>query len=483
MNVTPETRLALDPQLCLKNDVDRAVLITRPKPLADRSYLFRLVHPSEAVVLALMDGDRSVRDICGLWANLTGKSTADGAADVGKVFDYYTSGDRLTNKILIEADAVIRPAIRQYDPMDFVIPVSRVNLKDPRLRKPYMVYFLPTLFCPQKCIYCYAHTSPKPESGLIPLERLREIFAELAGLGVEVIQMSGGEVFARKDIFEIIEAVLETGMTVDLPTKLGVTYEQAVRLKEKGVAILQVSLDSTDAAILERMIGVKGYRAKVFKVLADLRRAGLPVRVNAVLTPLNVATVGALIDHLGSLGNVTRVTLTPYGRSLFCHSDDLFISAADVGSVHEQVASRQGLYPHMTVQMTGGAEDEPESEEEKLRRWKGRALCTANRHGFILLPDGRVTVCEELYDHPDFIIGDLTRQSVMEMWNSPAALALLHPDQSAVPEGACKTCEAFEECNAFKGRCWRDILKSYGWDKPYFPDPRCPWAPAGNRMA
>jgi hypothetical protein len=31
MNVTPESRLALDPQLCLRNDVDRAVLLTRPR--------------------------------------------------------------------------------------------------------------------------------------------------------------------------------------------------------------------------------------------------------------------------------------------------------------------------------------------------------------------------------------------------------------------------------------------------------------------
>jgi hypothetical protein len=70
----------------------------------------------------------------------------------------------------------------------------------------------------------------------------------------------------------------------------------------------------------------------------------------------------------------------------------------------------------------------------------------------------------------------------MEMWNSPEALALIHPDQSAVPEGPCRTCGAFEECHSRQGRCWRDVLKSYGWDKPYYPDPRCPWAPPGTRL-
>jgi radical SAM protein with 4Fe4S-binding SPASM domain len=483
MRLTPETRLALDPQLCLRNDVDRAVLITRPKPLAEKNYIYRLVPPAEAIILALMNGDRTLREVGELWAELTGKPGEAGADDVDKIVTYYTTGDRLTNGLLVEVDEANRAGIRQYDPMDFVIPASRVDVKDPRMRKPYMIYFLPTLYCPQKCVYCYAHTCPRPEKDSISLERLREVFAELGGLGVEVIQMSGGEVFARKDIFKIIEAVFAAGMTVDIPTKLGVNYEQALRLKELGVPIVQVSLDSTDPAILERMVGVRNYRARVFKVLDDLRRAGMPVRVNSVLTPLNLSTVGSLIDYLGGLGNVTRLSITPYGRSLFCHSDELFVSPEQLAEAHAEIARKRPLYPHLRINVTGGGVPAPTDPEEQMRQWKGRAFCTANRHGFVILPDGKVSVCEELYDHPEFVIGDLKRQSVMEVWTSSEALALLHPDQAAVPEGPCKSCASFDECNSFKGRCWRDVLKTYGWDKHYYPDPRCPSAPPGNRLS
>ena len=482
MNLTPETRLALDPQLSLRNDVDRAVLITRPKPLADKNYIYRLVHPGEAIILALMNGDRTLREVGELWAELTEKPIDLGAGDVDKVVTYYTTGDRATNGLLIEVGDGNRDTVRQYDPMDFVIPASKVNLKDPRMRRPYTVFYLPTLFCPQKCVYCYAHTSPRPESDLISLERLREIFAELSELGVDVIQMSGGEVFARRDIFDIIDAVFAAGMTVDIPTKLGLNYEQALRLKELGVPIVQVSLDSTDPGVLERMVGVRNYHLKVFKVLEDLRRAEMNVRINAVLTPINLPTVGALIDYLGGLGNVSRVSLTPYGRSLFCHSDELFVSKEEIDRAQAEIASRRALYPHMRVSVSGGLAPKPASREQAMLEWSGRAFCTANRHGFVILPDGRVTVCEELYDHPAFVIGDLKRQSVMEMWSSPEALALLHPDQSAVPEGPCQSCADFDECNSYKGRCWRDVLKSYGWDKPHYPDPRCPWAPEGKRL-
>ncbi len=63
MEFTPQARFALDPQLNLKNDVDRAVLITRSQPLADRSYIYRRVHPTEAVILSLMDGRRTLGEV------------------------------------------------------------------------------------------------------------------------------------------------------------------------------------------------------------------------------------------------------------------------------------------------------------------------------------------------------------------------------------------------------------------------------------
>jgi radical SAM protein with 4Fe4S-binding SPASM domain len=247
---------------------------------------------------------------------------------------------------------------------------------------------------------------------------------------------------------------------------------------------VQVSLDSADPEIVDRMVGLQGYHARVFRVLENLRLAGLRVRVNAVLTPLNISTVGDLIVFLGELGNVARLSLATYGRSMFCHSDELFINSAELARVNDAVQLHAPRYPHMKVGVSGGVPDQaPLSFEEKAKLFSERGLCTANRHGFLILPDGRVTVCEQLYDHPSFLIGDLRRQSVMEIWNSPEALALLHPDQSAVPDGPCKECSVFAQCNFSPGRCWRDVLKTYGQDKPHYPDPRCPWAPPGIRLS
>lgn len=473
----------IDPQLVLRNDVDRDVLLSRPPPLCDRNYIRRFMDPAEAVILSMFNGERTVARVAELWGEATSRSADEALAEVLALAECYSGTDPSDDDILITSDAAKKRPFVQYDPLDFVIPLDRVNLTEKRLRIPYRIYYIPTLYCSQACIYCYAHTEPAPEPALIPLERLCEIFDELGSLGVDVIQMSGGEVFTRRDIFALLEAIVERGMVPDIPTKIGLSYKAACWLRVLGVPLIQVSLDSADPEILDRMVGIKSYHTRVFSGLDNLRRAGMEVRVNTVLTPLNYRGVGDLIDYLGRLGNVTRVSLSPYGRSLFCHSDDLFVNEEQIAIAQDAAKERAQAYPQMTVTIGGIAAPAPESADERTRRWSKRAYCSANRDGIVILPDGRVTVCEELYTHPDFVIGDLNRQSVMEVWRSPQARALIRPDQAAVPDGACRTCADFDECHAQQGRCWRDVLKSYGWDKPHFPDPRCPQAPPGARLS
>ncbi len=483
MLLEPESRLALDPELILRPDVDRVVLLTRPIPLADREPIFRLVHPTEAIILSLLDGKRTVRDVTALWAKLTGKGLPQAEADISHVLGFFTGGEkRERDRVLIRVTEEILPRLRVYDPLQFVIPQSAVNLIDRRLRIPYMVYFLPTLYCPHRCVYCFAKTRAQPEVRFLGVHRLREIFAELKDIGVEVVSMSGGEVFARPDIFEILEAVVQSGLVPYIPTKFGLSLDMAFRLRDTGIRIVQFSIDSSDPGIMDVMVGMPGYHSKALRALENLRQAGLTVRVNAVVTPINVCAIRSLLEYLAGLGNVKRISLSPYSRSTFRHNDGLFLSAGDLDSLSEQVSEVQTRYPDMRITVGSNGVAKAQDAGQAELDWCKRAFCTANRDGFVILPDGRVTPCEELYDHPYFLMGDLSRQSVMQMWNSPEARALLSPDQSAVPAGPCRTCDEFVTCNSGRGRCWRDVLKSYGWDKPYWPDPRCPKATPGNRL-
>ncbi|MBR3987617.1 MAG: SPASM domain-containing protein [Bacteroidales bacterium] len=118
------------------------------------------------------------------------------------------------------------------------------------------------------------------------------------------------------------------------------------------------------------------------------------------------------------------------------------------------------------------------SIEERKKIFPTRAECTGNVSEFFVLPDGLVTICEQMYRHPFFILGDLSKQSIMEMWNSPKALALWNFSQDEVREqSACKTCELFEECRRDLGSCWRMVVNVFGDENYDYPDINCPRAP------
>jgi radical SAM protein with 4Fe4S-binding SPASM domain len=109
--------------------------------------------------------------------------------------------------------------------------------------------------------------------------------------------------------------------------------------------------------------------------------------------------------------------------------------------------------------------------------FKGARCSALNSHLFVL-PDGNVTICEQLYWNPNFIIGNVRKNSIVEIWNSPKALVLAHMKKKYLQKKSnCYACRQFQGCFERRNRCWTDVIKAYGdknWD---FPDPRCKKAP------
>ena len=90
--------------------------------------------------------------------------------------------------------------------------------------------------------------------------------------------------------------------------------------------------------------------------------------------------------------------------------------------------------------------------------FKGLKCSALNNHLFIL-PDGKATICEQLYWMPQFIIGDVSVQSIPEVWNSPVANHLMNLKKTDIQESSpCRDCNLFEPCFDVRNRCWVDIV-------------------------
>ena len=104
-------------------------------------------------------------------------------------------------------------------------------------------------------------------------------------------------------------------------------------------------------------------------------------------------------------------------------------------------------------------------------------VCMANTTCISILANGDCSVCEMLYDNPEYLIGNVHNSSIREIWNSEKAMGLYRMTQNLFPEASpCRRCDVFGKCRNEYGKrvCYLDIAKS-GKTK-WYPDPRCPEA-------
>lgn len=105
-----------------------------------------------------------------------------------------------------------------------------------------------------------------------------------------------------------------------------------------------------------------------------------------------------------------------------------------------------------------------------------RAFCSGLFSSLYILPDGQVTMCEQLYWNKRFIIWNVKSNSILEIWNSKEAKSLYEIKQEDFPEDSlCHSCGKFKECRTFRQVCYRDIIRKYCSQKWYYPDVKCPY--------
>lgn len=123
-------------------------------------------------------------------------------------------------------------------------------------------------------------------------------------------------------------------------------------------------------------------------------------------------------------------------------------------------------------------------EDETYRTAKGGSatfpgnLCTANTSNIVVLPDGAVTICEQLYWNKNFLIGDINNNTLKEIWTSEKANNIWKREQKSINQNSyCSKCTIFDTCFNASNRCYANIMKAYGENNFDYPDPRCCHAP------
>jgi radical SAM protein with 4Fe4S-binding SPASM domain len=363
----------------------------------------------------------------------------------------------------------------------------KVDITTRRINKgPQLLTLMLNNSCISDCVYCYADKKSFFINSLSTF-RIMELIDEARSLPVQQINLMGGEVFLHPDWSIILKKLVAYNLLPQyISTKYPLTGKIIRAIQETGfVNPIQISLDAYSSDLLMKMLFVDSdYLTNVLKGIKLLDDSGLNYRINSVLTVYNSKkdVFKKLFEFISELNNIADWRITPVVNSLWIEHylfQTIKPYSNEIESLYEYIESEIVPYSKIPILLNRSAINrEFQCCTTGSKDFKGVECSALNNHLFIL-PDGKATICEQLYGLSQFVIGDVSVRSISEVWNSPAASKLLNLKREDIQDSSiCKACELFESCFKDRNRCWVDIIKAYGKENWDYPDPRCALAPS-----
>jgi MoaA/NifB/PqqE/SkfB family radical SAM enzyme len=325
--------------------------------------------------------------------------------------------------------------------------VARANVS--RLPSPFKLTFALTYWCQYRCKTCNIWTK-RPEDELSTAEVLSFVDQNR---GASWLDATGGEIFLRNDIEEILERILDTWrqlLLLHFPTN-GFQTDRIVDVATKLVhrraaqVVVTVSLDG-DEALNDQIRGIKGgYRRQVetFRRLRSIR--GIRVVFGMTLSRLNS---GRFEDTFAACQrDCPGLTIEDFHLNVAQLSPHFYANAQKkdlVGPIesviHDVTLYRRRRGPGRAL--AGWLEDQYlDKLEAYLRTGRTPSRCHSLRSSCFIDPWGTVYPCIT-YDRP---LGNL-RQTGMRLdpiWTSEAT----RRQQHQIWEGNCPQC--WTACEAY----------------------------------
>jgi len=486
-------KYVFNPCYILRNDINRVILTDSGKEKYDKlgnDNFSEFIHPIHAMFLSFFKGDKTlsenIKEISYFFSmeeNKTFELVKQFIENRGTiVIEYDGNFYYYPEKILIENKYNFH---RTYCAEDFNI-TEKLDFENQRYNIPIECTIVVNTTCVTDCIYCYADKINIMKNK-IPFERLKAIINETQQLEFKSVDISGGELFLYENWYELLSLLYKNDYEPYLTTKVPIDESEILKLKELGVEAIQISLDSVFSDDLEINLRVgNNYRERILNTINLLNKYKFRIKIKSVITnPIfDIDKINKSIDYYNRIENIHLVELTAPGASNYKTNDEFLkyrLSLQQIQCLKELIDDNKARGLHFTLGLDAQMytkEMFDNSVENKTKNFYSRARCTGNERSFYILPNGDISICEELYFNKNLKLGSIINNSIMEMWNSAQAKDLFYISQNKISQDSyCSKCIEFKECRHKRGICWVDVISAYGDENWDFPSPECPYSP------
>jgi radical SAM protein with 4Fe4S-binding SPASM domain len=340
--------------------------------------------------------------------------------------------------------------------------MDRLISRTVRKHQPLSVHFDLTYRCNERCVHCYLDHD---DHGELTTAECLTVMEELARAGTLFLTFSGGEIFLRPDLYEILAAARRLHFDLSLKTNaLLVTRERAVRLREFGVRRVQISVYSDIPEVHDAITKVPGSLQRTLAAIPLLLEQGLQVKLACPLMRENLLAyrgVMALAEKIG-IPYVLDLTITP------------MMDGTEGPLAHRIPVS--SLLPVMQDSKLHACKPQPGAEAARTARDYPPAIgsavssgiesaayedlpCSAGHNSCYISPYGDVFPCVQLPQ----AAGNLRRQRFSDIWHRAPQLERLRGiRESQLP--VCSRCEIRSYCERCPGLALMeggDLLGAY----------------------
>ena len=299
---------------------------------------------------------------------------------------------------------------------------------------PYRMDLAITYRCNNDCHHCYNARSR--DFNELSTDEWFQIIDRLWEIGVPHIVFTGGEPTLRSDLPDLIARAQQNGQITGINTN-GRRFADpkfSQQVIEAGLDHIQITLESHDPEIHDKMVNHRGAWMQTTKGLRNVLLTNLYVMTNTTLLLDNVDSIDKTLDFLGNL-QVPTVGLNALIYSGHGLTVNKGLPEKDLQPLLELARKKTDQNSQKLIWYTPTQYCHFDPVQLEL----GVKGCTAAMYNMCIEPNGDILPCQSYYQS----LGNILVNRWEDIWHHPLSENLRN--RNYAPAG-CTNCAFFAEC-------------------------------------
>lgn len=413
-----------------------------------------LILKNELLLLSVCDGTNSVEELGYIYGQVMELANEQAKNEIEKLLDKY-------KKMLCFYDTPTKHFQLQNFHKQVFFRSKPWNYSKFREESPFELQVTLTERCNHACNYCFKSCDTSTEKEL-SFETVKDVIDQAAEMGVQEITFSGGEPTLYKGLIQLVSHAVEKGIYVKISTNattLDKTYIE--QLKAAGAEYIHLSLPAITEKAYDAITGTLDHLKKVKEAISLLKEAGFYIRVKMVLIPQNKTEIEPLLDYCME-HEVDFVHLAPFILTEFGRGGEALVPFEEELEYAAKIAQEK-------MQQTN---EKMFIASPPLGAWNWKdcteiVKCGGIKDSLLVLSNGNISFCEALGNESEFVLGNVKKEKVMDIWQSDLPERIFSLEQKEI-DPVCKACEYLKDCHT---GCF--MFSKLFFQNSFAMDPRC----------